>query len=101
MRGLLRIITHDTLSSTREVIAQHHFAVRGCSCKFVVSSSQMSWAKASAEAGLAGLSEREAARGALCEEAFQMMPSSNVTFRPIVSKFKCRLIITNVTCIEC
>ena len=101
MRGLLRIITHDTLSPTRKVIAQHHFAVRGCSCKFVVSSYKMSWAKASAEAGLVGLSEREAARGALCEEVFQMMPSPNVTFRPMVSKFKCRLIITNVTCIEC
>ena len=61
----------------------------------------MSWAKASVEAGLAGLSEGEAARGALCEEAFQMMPSPNVTFRPVVSKSKCRLIITNVTCIEC
>ena len=68
---------------------------------FVVSSSKMSWAKASAEAGLVGLSDREAARGALCEEAFQMMPSPNVTFRPMVSKFKCRLIITNVTCIQC
>ena len=31
----------------------------------------MSWAKAAAEAGLAGLTEREAARGALCEETFQ------------------------------
>ena len=104
MRGLLRIITHDTLSPTRKVIAQHHFVVRGCSCKFVVSSSKMSWAKASAEAGLVGLSEREVARGALCEEAFQMMPSPNVTFHPMVSKFKCRSliqIITNVTCIEC
>ena len=61
----------------------------------------MSWAKASAEAVLVGLSEREVVRGALCEEAFQMMPSPNVTFRPMVRKFKCRLIITNVTCIEC
>ena len=51
--------------------------------------------------GLAGLNEREAARGALCEEAFQMMPSPNMTFRPVVSKFKCRLILTNLTCIEC
>ena len=32
----MRIITHDTLSPTRKVIAQHHFAVRGCSRKFVV-----------------------------------------------------------------
>ena len=61
----------------------------------------MSWAKASVEAGLAGLNEREAVRGALCEEAFQMMPSPNVMFRPVVSKFKCRLILTNLTCIEC
>ena len=61
----------------------------------------MSWAKASVEAGLAGLNEREVARGALCEEAFQMMPSPNMTFRPVVSKFKCRLILTNLTCIEC
>ena len=84
-----------------KVIAQHHFAVRGCcSCKFVVSSSKMSWAKASAEAGLAGLNEREAARGALCEEAFQIS-SPNVTFHPVVSKFKCTLILTNLTCIEC
>ena len=92
---------HDTLSPTRKVIAQHHFALRGCSYKFVVSSSKMSWAKASVEAGLAGLNEREVARGALCEEAFQMMPSPNVTFHPVVSKFKCRLILTNLTCIEC
>ena len=35
-RGLMRIITHDTLSPTRKVIAQHHFAVCGCYCKFVV-----------------------------------------------------------------
>ena len=56
----------------------------------------MSWAKASAEVGLAGLSEREAARGALCKEAFQMMPSPNVTLHPVVSKFKCRLILTNL-----
>ena len=52
-------------------------------------------------AGLAGLSEREAARGALCEEAFQMMPSPNVMLHPVVSKFKCRLILTNLTCVEC
>ena len=101
MRGLLCIIMHDTLSPTRKVIAQHHFALRGCSCKFVVSSSKMSWAKASVEAGLAGLNEREVVRGALCEEAFQMMPSPNVTFCPVVSKFKCKLILTNLTCIEC
>ena len=56
----------------------------------------MSWAKASAEAGLAGLSVRKAARGALCEEAFQMMPTPNVTFHPVVSKFKCRLMVTTV-----
>ena len=63
--------------------------------------SKMSWAKASVEAGLAGLSEREAARGALCEEAFQLIPSPNVMLRPVVSKFKCRLILTNLTCVEC
>ena len=101
MRGLLRIITHDTLSQTRKVIAQHHFALRGCSCKFVVSSSKMSWAKASVEEGLVGLNEREVTREALCEETFQMMPSPNVTFRPVVSRFKCRLILTNLTCIKC
>ena len=56
----------------------------------------MSWAKASVEAGLAGLSMREVARGALCEEAFQMMPTPNVTFHPVVSKFKCRLMVTTV-----
>ena len=48
----------------------------------------MSWAKESAEAGLAGLTEREAARGALCEEAFQMMPSPNVQHLAVVSKSK-------------
>ena len=53
----------------------------------------MSWAKASVEAGLAGLSEREAARGALCEEAFQLMPSPHVKHLVVVSKFKCRLIL--------
>ena len=52
----------------------------------------MSWAKASVEAGLAGLNEREVARGALCEEAFQMMPSPNVTHHVVVSKFKCTLL---------
>ena len=30
MRGLLRIIMHDTFLSMRKVIAQHHFTVRGC-----------------------------------------------------------------------
>ena len=58
--------------------------------------SKMSWAKAAAEAGLAGLTEREAARGALCEEAFQRMPTPNVTLHPVVSKFKCRLMVTTV-----
>ena len=53
----------------------------------------MSWAKASVEAGLVGLTEREVVRGALCEEAFQMMPSPNVKHRVVVSKFKCTLIL--------
>ena len=46
------------------------------------------WAKESVEAGLAGLSEREAARGALCIDFFQYMPSSNVKHLVVVSKFK-------------
>ena len=53
----------------------------------------MSWAKESAEAGLAGLSEREAARGALCELAFQLMPTPHVKHIIVVSKFKSRLIL--------
>ena len=53
----------------------------------------MSWAKQSAEAGLAGLTEREAARGALCEEAFQFMPTPHVRRFIVVSKFKSRLIL--------
>ena len=54
----------------------------------------MSWAKQSAEAGLAGLTEREAARGALCEEeAFQFMPTPHVRHVIVVSKFKSRLIL--------
>ena len=53
----------------------------------------MSWAKESAEAGLAGLSEREAARGALCEAAFQLMPTPHVRRIIVVSKFKSRLIL--------
>ena len=53
----------------------------------------MSWAKQSAEEGLAGLTEREAARGALCEEAFQFMPIPHVRCIIVVSKFKSRLIL--------
>ena len=53
----------------------------------------MSWAKESAEAGLAGLSEREAARGALCTPAFQLMPTPDVKHMIGVSKFKSRLIL--------
>ena len=54
----------------------------------------MSWAKESAEAGLAGLSEREAARAALCEPAFQLMPTNPpVKHIIVVSKFKSRLIL--------
>ena len=53
----------------------------------------MSWAKESAEAGLAGLSEREAARGALCMLAFQLMPTPDVRHIIVVSKFKLRLIL--------
>ena len=53
----------------------------------------MSWAKESAEAGLAGLSEREEAKGALCEAAFQLMPTPNVIRVIVVSKFKSRLIL--------
>ena len=53
----------------------------------------MSWAKESAEVGLAGLSEREAARGALCEPAFQLMPTPSVKHIIVVSKFKSRLIL--------
>ena len=51
----------------------------------------MSWAKESAEAGLAGLIEREAARGALCKDFFEYMPSSNVKHIEVVSKFKSTL----------
>ena len=46
---------------------------------------KMSWAKQSAEAGLAGLSEREAARGALCQELFQFMPMPAVKHIKAVS----------------
>ena len=54
----------------------------------------MSWAKESAEAGLSGLSEREAARGALCELTFQLMPSPPpMKHIIVVSKFKSRLIL--------
>ena len=53
----------------------------------------MSWAKELAEAGLAGLSEREAARGALCEVAFQLMPTPHMRCIMVVSKFKSRLIL--------
>ena len=53
----------------------------------------MSWAKQSAEAGLVGLTEREAARGVLCEEAFQFMPTPHVRRIIVVSKFKSRLIL--------
>ena len=53
----------------------------------------MSWAKQSAKAGLAGLTEREAARGVLCEEAFQFMPTLHVRPIVVVSKFKSRLIL--------
>ena len=53
----------------------------------------MSWAKELAEAGLVGLSEREAARGALCEPAFQLMPSPSVKRIIVVSKFKSTLIL--------
>ena len=45
----------------------------------------MSWAKQSAE--------REAARGALCEEAFQLMPNPPCETYYSVSKFKSRLIL--------
>ena len=51
------------------------------------------WAKESAKAGLAGLSEREAARGALCEPAFQLMPTPPMKHIIVVSKFKSRLIL--------
>ena len=53
----------------------------------------MLWAKELAEAGLAGLSEREAARGALCEPAFQLMPTPHMKHIIVVSKFKSRLIL--------
>ena len=53
----------------------------------------MSWAKELAEAGLAGLSERKAARRALCEAAFQLMPTPHVRHIIVVSKFKSRLIL--------
>ena len=60
-------------------------------CEFVLI--KMSWAKQLAEAGLAGLTERKAARGALCEEAFQFMPTHPVRYVVVVSKFKSRLIL--------
>ena len=46
---------------------------------------KMSWAKQSAEAGLEGLSEREAARGALCQEVFQFIPTPAVKHIKVVS----------------
>ena len=45
----------------------------------------MSLAKHSAEAGLAGLSGREAARGVLCQEVFQFMPTPTVQHIKVVS----------------
>ena len=49
----------------------------------------MLWVKELMEAGLAGLSEREAARGALCKDFFQYMPSPNVKHLVVnLSKFK-------------
>ena len=53
----------------------------------------MSWAKALVEVGLAGLSEKKAVRGTLCEEVFQLMPSPHVKHLVVVSKFKCRVIL--------
>ena len=53
----------------------------------------MSWAKELAEAGLAGLTKRDTARGVLCEEAFQLMPTPHVRCIIVVSKFKSRLIL--------
>ena len=60
----------------------------------------MSWAKQSAEAGLAGLTEREAAREALCGEAFQFMPNPHVRRIIVVSKFKSRLILHVIQCLK-
>ena len=59
----------------------------------------MSWAKELAEAGLAGLTEREVARGALCKDFFQYMPSPNVNYIEVVSKFKSTLNLH--VCIQC
>ena len=78
----------------RKVIVQHNLAVCGCYFSLrVFDTVKMSWAKQSAEAGLAGLTEQEAAHGALCEEAFQFMPTPNVKPVGVVSKFKSRLIL--------
>ena len=46
----------------------------------------MSWAKASAEAGLAGLTPREAARGALTLPQFQQMPDPLEPYRRVVKE---------------
>ena len=52
----------------------------------------MSGAKQSAEAGLAGLlTEREAARGALCKEVFQFMPEPTVQDIKVVSQSRSTL----------
>ena len=63
---------------------------------------KMSWAKQSTEAGLVGLTEREEARGAFCEEAFQFMPTPDVKHVIVVSTFKSSLFlhVLNVEDIE-
>ena len=65
-RGLLRIIAQKTLSSMGTAISLHLLAVRGLQIALVIFTVlNMSWAKESADAGIAGLHEWEAARGVL------------------------------------
>ena len=72
--ALLCITVQETLSSTGKAISLHLLAVHGLEIVIVIltvqtvqlnSSVIMSWAKQSADAGLAGLHEWEAARGVM------------------------------------
>ena len=73
-RGLLRITVQETLLSMGKAISLHILAVRGLEIVIVIltvqtvqlnSSVIMSWAKQSADVGLAGLCEWQVARGVM------------------------------------
>ena len=82
-RGFLRITAQETLSSTRKAIYLHLFVVVKAYCVSFI----MAWAKQAADAGVAGMQEREVVQGVIEGSVDVTLPDiPEVQFIKVVSR---------------